>query len=855
MNQNYLLSLFFFFISTATYAQEICDNGIDDDGDGLIDCYDSDCEAVCPNTFFISNDTVECQYIPPVNSSFNLQSVWQTPAVDDMDARQNAVVGDIDGDGVNEVIAKDKDGTNNLFVFDGVTGAKEATITSPAIDVFMVSPAIADCDKDGYAEIFIVSQEPDGRLYCYEYNSATSTYDEIWKTTKTVGYNAGNDSANWDRMSPAIADFNEDGTPEVYLGNQIYNAITGAKLMEGGNGGSKGGQNTNTNNTTGGNRFEVFPVAADVLEVSAACPDCDGLELVAGNQVYSLNFTTNTMTLRQSITGSNRNDGWTAVADYDGDGDLDGIVVSNRRLYVWNLQTNTQIGSTYTTSSGIGGRPNVADFDNDGDLEIGFAANSIYSVIENSMSLKWSITTTDGSSRTGSTVFDFEGDGNAEVVYRDEDTLYILNGVNGNIISRQLCLSGTRTDYPLVVDVNNDGQAEVVCACGGNTTGWIEVFNSPVQSWVTSREVWNQHGYHVTNINDDLTVPLEMQDHSIVADSVVINGFLVQATYLKYNGVPRFAAPDDSITMDSISMNLCVGGANDSLGVIFTVYNTNGGSWPTPAGTPVSFYNGDPFTAGATLLGSTATTQTLDTGESESLFFNIPTPGGTFILYALVNDNGLGTIPLSQPSSSIGECDFTNNTDNTPITDCSSPLPLPVDWLSFEAKYVSPNAVLNWSTATEENNSHFEISKSTNGVDFFPIGIQEGSGNSNTTKDYTFYDSDLIIGERYFYRIKQVDFDGKFDWSGVRAISIITEQKGIVTLYPNPTKGIMTVRYETAGSELFDVSISNIQGQQMIPTMHLESSSQIDTKDLAPGVYILQIATEYETQTLRFVKE
>lgn len=843
--------LFSFFFTLTINAQEICNNEIDDDGDGLIDCYDSDCDAVCPNTFFISNDTVECQYIPPVNTSFTLQSVWRTPSTDVMDARQNPVVGDLDGDGVNEVVAHNDAVSSSLHVFNGVTGAKEATIACPAIDVFMCSPAIADCDRDGYAEIFVVTQNPDRRLWAFEYNNVTGNYDTVFSSAVPVGYGV----ANWDRMSPAVADFNEDGIPEIYLGNQIYNALTGAKIMEGGNAGSKGGQNTDADNTTGNDRYETFPVAADVLDSSAACPDCAGLELVAGNQVYSLNFTTNTMTLRQSITGSNRFDGWTAVADYDGDGDLDGIVISNRRLYVWDLQTNNQIGSTFTTPSGIGGRPNVADFDNDGDLEIGFASNSLYTVVENDMSLKWSIPTTDGSSRTGSTVFDFEGDGNAEVVYRDEDTLYILRGTDGGIISREPCLSGTRTDYPLVVDVNNDGQAEVVCACGGSTAGWIESFNSPVQSWVTSREVWNQHGYHVTNINDDLTVPLEQQNHSIVADSVVINGFLVQATYLKYNGVPRFAAPDDSITMDSISMDLCIGGANDSLGVIFTVYNTNGGSWPTPAGTPVSFYNGDPFAAGATLLGTTATTQTLDTGESQSLFFNIPTPGGTYLLYALVNDNGLGTIPLTEPSTSIGECDFTNNTDTTTIDGCNSPLPVPVSWLSFEAKYVNPNAVLNWSTATEENNSHFEIYKSTDGLNFFPIGTQVGSGNSNTIKDYTFYDSDLTIGERYFYRIKQVDFDGNFEWSGILALSVITEQKGIVTLYPNPTKGLMTVRYETKGSELFEATISNIHGQHMTPTMHLESSSQIDTKDLAPGVYFLNITTDHETQTLRFVKE
>jgi len=835
---------------TNAFSQEICNNGLDDDGDGLIDCYDPDCDAVCPNTFFISDDTVQCQFIPPVNDSFILQSVFRTPATDSMDARQNPVVGDLDGDGVNEIVAHDDAKTGKLFVFSGVDGTKEATLNAPAIDVFMCSPAIADCDKDGYPEIFIVGQNPDKRLWVFEYNPATSTYDTLY-TSVQVGYG----DTDWDRMTPAIADFNGDGTPEVYLGNQIYNALTGVKLMEGGNTGSKGAQNSNSDNTTSNNRFEVFPVAADVLDSSAACPDCDGLELVAGNQVYSLNFSSNTMTLRQSITGSNRNDGWTAVADYDRDGDLDGIVVSNRRVYVWDLQTNNQIGGTYLTPSGIGGRPNVADFDNDDTLEIGLAANSIYIVLENDMSVKWSIPTTDGSSRTGSTVFDFEGDGNAEVVYRDEDTLYILNGTSGAIISREPCVSGTRTDYPLVVDVNNDGQAEVVCACGGSTEGWIEVFNSPVQSWVTSREVWNQHGYHVTNINDDLTVPIEQQDHSIVADSVIINGFLVQATYMKYNGIPRFAAPDDSITMDSISMDLCDGIADDSLGIIFRVHNTTKGSWPTPAGTPISFYNGNPFAVGATLLGTTATTTTLDTGESESLFFNIPTPGGTYLLYALVNDNGLGTIPLTTNSTSVGECNYANNTDTTTITDCSSPLPVPVTWLGFEATYNEPTGYLNWETASELNNSHFEIFRSEDGKNFEVIGMLNGNGTKSSKSQYSYKDYSLERGLVYYYKLKQVDFDGKFEWSAIRKISTATESIGVINVYPNPTKGFLNIDYQALSSLDYSIEVLNLQGQSILTKEAISETNTIDLRHLNSGIYFLNIRTNYESKTIRFIKE
>lgn len=848
-----LLSLWLLLIPFCAFSQEICGNEIDDDNNNLIDCYDPGCEGDCPNTFFIGSDTPQCTYIPPVAPTFSLQNVWRTDKVYKMDARQNVVVGDVDGDGMNEVIGIEEGKANGIYIFDGSDGSFEDSIISPIIDMFMISAAIADCDKDGIAEIFIVSRSPNAKLYCYEYDG--SNYIEVYSSDSVVGYL---DEANWDRMTPAIADFNGDGIPEVYLGNQIYNALTGDLIMEGGEAGSKGGQNNNTNNTTGNNRFEVFPVAADVLDSSIACPECDGLELVAGNQVYTLDFSDSSMAVKQSITGSSRNDGWTAVSDFDNDGDLDGIVIASRRLYVWDLQTNTQIGATFIAPVGIGGRPNVADFDGDDTLEIGLAANSIYYVIENDMTIKWSRISTDGSARTGSTVFDFEGDGKAEVIYRDEDTLYIFRGTNGDVISKFHCISGTRSEYPLVADVNIDGQAEIICACGGNDTGFIQAYNSPVQSWVSSRKIWNQHGYHVTNINDDLTVPIEQQWHHVVADSHILNNFLVQATYLKYDGRPAFSAPDDSISMDSIGMNLCLDGATDSITVIFDFFNTKNGAWPTPAGTAISFYNGDPFVAGSSLLGTTYTTVTLDSNESEHLTFNIPHPGDTFILYALANDNGLGSLPLTAHSTNIGECNFANNIDTVTITDCSSNLPLPVNLLSFEASLQDSEILLRWATGSEKDNSHFDIERKIEGGTFELIGTVQGKGTVNYTSNYLFIDRDVSSGHIYFYRLKQVDFDGKYEYSQIRSVKVIDENHGILEIHPNPTKGLVNLTYQSSLSEdeELEITLFNSTGK-VVERKTVPCCNQDFTLNLASirnGIYYIELRTKTEVIRQKLIK-
>ena len=135
--------------------------------------------------------------------------------------------------------------------------------------------------------------------------------------------------------------------------------------------------------------------------------------------------------------------------------------------------------------------------------------------IESNMTRKWAIPVDDQSNMTTSTAFDFEGDGKTEVVYRDENNLYIIDGATGAIITQIPCGSGTRTELPVVVDVNGDGDAELVCTCSdtpGAGKGKVRVYESDSTIWVPTRKVWNTHNYVPTFINDDLTVPKEFQN-------------------------------------------------------------------------------------------------------------------------------------------------------------------------------------------------------------------------------------------------------------------------------------------------------------------------------------------------------
>jgi hypothetical protein len=124
----------------------------------------------------------------------------------------------------------------------------------------------------------------------------------------------------------------------------------------------------------------------------------------------------------------------------------------------------------------------------------------------------WQQATQDASSSTtGSSVYDFEGDGIADVVYADEYTLWVYSGNDGTVkLEYKEHSNGTLIEYPIVVDVDNDGEVEIVVT--HNNTYWgaavgISVLGDMNKSWRPGRKIWNQHAYNITNVGDDAKVP------------------------------------------------------------------------------------------------------------------------------------------------------------------------------------------------------------------------------------------------------------------------------------------------------------------------------------------------------------
>ncbi len=165
--------------------------------------------------------------------------------------------------------------------------------------------------------------------------------------------------------------------------------------------------------------------------------------------------------------------------------------------------------------------------------------------------------------------------------------------------------------------------------------------------------------------------------------------------------------------------------------------------------------------------------------------------------------------------------------------------PLPVEYVYFTGEYVDQENQLTWITATEINNSGFEVQHSLDLISFQSRGFVVGAGNSNSSQFYSFIDEDPSGGVHY-YRLKQIDFDGNYKYSSI--ISVVVPDKDIM-VYPNPTSGILTITGPDLENE--EVTITNNLGS-IVKIVTIRSGS-VDISDLASGSYHLTIEQKYIT--------
>jgi len=459
----------------------------------------------------------------------------------DLEPTGSVAVGDLDGDGFPEIVvtghaksAGDAEiPATRVLIFD----RRGDVVSDNAIDALPgdnPSVTFANVDGQGLSEIVIGARV----LFLKEEGGALSVV-RVLAGKKSQGVN------NVQGPIGCAADLDDDGRMEVVAGATAYRVPQGPA----------GDCPSNLDALSDDERAFC---SGELPVIWSA--DIDGFCAIA--DVASAGATADN---RDSLAGPS--------APLDGHPEV--ILLTLGRLQIYTSAGQRLVDEKVT--SGAGGAPNVDDFDGDGFPEIGTAGSDTYVLYdlqparaqcpawpaplsgapgagsnaknptrtppEQSCKVAadcgdaqqftcgkqgrcvclhngWTSKSQDMSSNaTGSSVFDFNGDGAAEVVYNDECYFRIYDGSNGYVHQRLDSQSPTRIEYPVVADVDNDGNAEIIFAVGNSRSencpnqskvrfrNGLRVIGDPSDRWISARRIWNQHAYHVTNVLESGAVP------------------------------------------------------------------------------------------------------------------------------------------------------------------------------------------------------------------------------------------------------------------------------------------------------------------------------------------------------------
>lgn len=183
---------------------------------------------------------------------------------------------------------------------------------------------------------------------------------------------------------------------------------------------------------------------------------------------------------------------------------------------------------------------------------------------------------------------------------------------------------------------------------------------------------------------------------------------------------------------------------------------------------------------------------------------------------------------------------------------------LPVVLTNFKGLKTENGILLQWETATEINNYGFELERSRNGNIFNKIAFVEGYGNSNSPKFYSFTDESAEWG-KYFYRLKQIDFTGVFEYSNVIEVDIGNPRKyELEQNYPNPFNPVTTISFSLPEASFVNLEVYDILGRNTVLLINEileagEHSFEFNAGSLPSGIYYYKITAGEFTKTNKMI--
>ena len=394
---------------------------------------------------------------------------------------------DDNGDGVinnndvaDVVVVTFKKGSHNNGVVRALSGIDGSEIWDYSQGAIMsdasYSLASADFDGDGIVEIVASSR----------FEDFVSVIDNKGVTKKQIAkVNSG-----WKTASNiAIADIDNDGSLEFTLGDAIYNYDTGSLF-----------------NVDWSPTYTIFDSNNDGVQ-----------EILARGQLLDENGAMLWSYTEQSAVW------FSSIADIDNDGQPE-VVLSipsgsstPEKSRIVALEANGNVKWVVNTEANSGGGAqaisNFLGANNIGIVHAGYTAVTLY---DKSGQLIWAVPNDDEwSGKLGVSAYDFNGDGIDEVIVQDNFKVRVLNGLNGEVLSTVANSTASLWEYPIVVDLEGDNNAELIVVSNNYDSRYsinngVTVFGAADNSkpWKNATRIWNQHSYHQTNISQDGQVPV-----------------------------------------------------------------------------------------------------------------------------------------------------------------------------------------------------------------------------------------------------------------------------------------------------------------------------------------------------------
>ncbi len=169
---------------------------------------------------------------------------------------------------------------------------------------------------------------------------------------------------------------------------------------------------------------------------------------------------------------------------------------------------------------------------------------------------------------------------------------------------------------------------------------------------------------------------------------------------------------------------------------------------------------------------------------------------------------------------------------------------LPVELSAFELRKEDCQLTISWQTELEQNSSHFEVQRSENGVDFTSIETVAAAGHSIQTTSYQVKEDAVKRKGLFYYRLKQIDFDGQVEYSEVKAIQVDCNSPFELQVFPNPANNLVNIQwsdYHGEGEFLLTDLLGKVHLTHAFSATDSVSNLQLDLKDLAAGIYYLNL--------------